>query len=279
MRTVVLAMLAMLSAVTVVVAQEVNRRDPAAVAKAYLEACDRWDLEAAAQFMRLPGEVESLRTLLERQGQPMVEQIIGEALCAPLTRHVSHVTGQAAVTGDECRVQAIATYSLPTTLVLRRQEEGTWDVLLAESMSATTGAEEAIVLRNVGLGSSVATDGQTACQSNLKQLMLAILMYAQDHDEVLPPAETWRDDLMPYCRNAPSFVCPVNPWGYTYNTTLSKKPLGQIANPAEAIVLFEVGHVEPNMAADLTKVKLAHRHNGGDDFAYADGHVKWLSGQ
>lgn len=278
MRTVVLAMLAVWP-IAAAQAQEVNRRDPAAVAKAYLEACDRWDLEAAAQLMRLPGEVESLRTLLERQGQPMVEQIIGEALCAPLTRHVSHVTGQAAVTGDECRVQAIATYSLPTTLVLRRQEDGTWDVLLAESMSATTGAEEAIVLRDVEVGGSVQTDDQTACQSNLKQLMLAILMYAQDHDEVLPPAETWRDDLMPYCRNARIFVCPVNPWGYTYSVAVSKKPLAQFADPAETIALFEVGHVEPSMAADLTKVKLAHRHNGGDNFAYVDGHVKWLAGQ
>jgi prepilin-type processing-associated H-X9-DG protein len=84
---------------------------------------------------------------------------------------------------------------------------------------------------------------------------------------------------MPYCRNAYVFVCPENPWGFTYSATLSKKPLGQIERPAETVIFFEVGHVEPNMAADPAQAQLAHRHNDGDNFGYVDGHVKWLAGQ
>jgi len=60
-----------------------------------------------------------------------------------------------------------------------------------------------------------------SCQSNMKQLMLAINMYAQDYDEVLPGENydfggggnatgdgSWRGAIYPYVKNAQVFVCP-----------------------------------------------------------------------
>jgi prepilin-type processing-associated H-X9-DG protein len=176
-------------------------------------------------------------------------------------------------------VQVEATYALPLKLALRKGDDGNWRVAVRGSVQNTTGAAEPTLLRGGPLFGDAGMRVQEACQANLKQLMLAVLMYAQDHDEVLPSAETWRDDIMPYIGNVQVFQCFVNPWGYTYNASLSKKPLGQVDRPSETIVLFEVGHMEPNAAADLTAVQLAHRHNGGDNVAYADGHVKWLPGQ
>lgn len=56
----------------------------------------------------------------------------------------------------------------------------------------------------------------SACLSNAKQLALAVRMYVQDYDEVLPYAyhqasccgPTWRVDLLPYLRNRAVFRCP-----------------------------------------------------------------------
>jgi prepilin-type N-terminal cleavage/methylation domain-containing protein/prepilin-type processing-associated H-X9-DG protein len=68
---------------------------------------------------------------------------------------------------------------------------------------------------------------QTSCSSNLKQISVAVLMYAQDYDEMLPrdvtrwgdlpasdPCSQWNPGgrleakLWPYIRNAAVFSCP-----------------------------------------------------------------------
>lgn len=55
---------------------------------------------------------------------------------------------------------------------------------------------------------------QATCQSNLKQLGLAVLMYVQDYDEVLPSswAKEWPGDPMffvqPYMKNTGILICP-----------------------------------------------------------------------
>jgi prepilin-type N-terminal cleavage/methylation domain-containing protein len=64
---------------------------------------------------------------------------------------------------------------------------------------------------------------QTSCLSNVKQLALGVLMYAQDYDEVLPPTQNdafvlWPDLINPYVKNNQIRVCPSD--------------LGQPTNPA-----------------------------------------------
>ena len=62
---------------------------------------------------------------------------------------------------------------------------------------------------------------QTACLSNIKQLTLAIDMYAQDNDETLPPSRQWSGAIpsganpliwpayiAPYIKNTQIFECP-----------------------------------------------------------------------
>jgi prepilin-type N-terminal cleavage/methylation domain-containing protein/prepilin-type processing-associated H-X9-DG protein len=75
---------------------------------------------------------------------------------------------------------------------------------------------------------------QASCQSNLKQLATAALMYAQDYDERIPasfmysPAypnlRWWPELVYPYVKNSQLFLCPSadpfgmwNPGGYTFN--------------------------------------------------------------
>ena len=59
---------------------------------------------------------------------------------------------------------------------------------------------------------------RAACQSNLKQIGLAITQYTQDADETLPtrysaypPEVSWRAMLQPYARSKGLFQCPDNP--------------------------------------------------------------------
>ncbi len=72
---------------------------------------------------------------------------------------------------------------------------------------------------------------QTACLSNMKQLALALNMYAQDYDGVLPAwcfgatgnsdncasqgAYTWDAVVQPYTKNIQILTCPDSPFGRT----------------------------------------------------------------
>lgn len=275
----------LLSCISLVVAvwahaQALDPTDPAAVAKAYLDACDRGDLEAAAKVSADEQDIEALRRIEAKPPAAYLQQLLGEALCAALVPNLQHAMGVVTYskTGDECRVKAAATYSRPITLILKKDERGEWRVALWESLQESGGQPDDSLPGSILIEDLGASEQQT-CMRHLKLLALAVLMYAQDHDEVLPPAESWRDDLLPYVQSTGVFVCPANPWGYAYNSALAMKPLAQIERPADTIALFEVGHTEPNMAADPTKVGWARRHNGGDDAAYVDGHVKWSRGQ
>ncbi len=77
-----------------------------------------------------------------------------------------------------------------------------------------------------------------ACQSNLKQIMLATLMYAQDYDETTMSTHiftgapghiidgySWPiETLQPYVKNINVFICPgdANPWTYWRTPTLER---------------------------------------------------------
>lgn len=106
-------------------------------------------------------------------------------------------------------------------------------------------------------------------------------MYAQDHDEVLPPADKWQDEIWPYLKNEQLFRCPAAPQlecGYAFNATLSKKPLGAIDDPAGTILFTESDQAGRNIAVDPAEKPNPARHNGGTNVAYTDGHCKWLAG-
>ena len=61
---------------------------------------------------------------------------------------------------------------------------------------------------------------KTTCLSNLKQIGMSLLMYAQDFDEALPaayqwqvegqtwPLMSWRQGIHPYMKNAQAHACP-----------------------------------------------------------------------
>jgi prepilin-type N-terminal cleavage/methylation domain-containing protein/prepilin-type processing-associated H-X9-DG protein len=105
---------------------------------------------------------------------------------------------------------------------------------------------------------------QASCLSNVKQLGLAAMQYAQDFDEKFPKCYTamdgagsavrwyWYSDtypgqLFPYVKNKQVFVCPSsNPGDYGVNATLmiqggtTARSMGEVQKPAETILLADV---------------------------------------
>jgi prepilin-type N-terminal cleavage/methylation domain-containing protein/prepilin-type processing-associated H-X9-DG protein len=119
---------------------------------------------------------------------------------------------------------------------------------------------------------------QTTCINNTKQLLIAINMFASDHDEQIPCAffnertfgadtpSQWKATLYPYLKTSQVFVCPSDPYGaekkvfaankaadepasYRYNNTLTARDsdgapavpasLGDIKSPSEFIITSE----------------------------------------
>jgi prepilin-type N-terminal cleavage/methylation domain-containing protein/prepilin-type processing-associated H-X9-DG protein len=104
---------------------------------------------------------------------------------------------------------------------------------------------------------------QTACLSNAKQIGLALQMYTQDYDEVVP--NQWWDhsgctewdctpawQLAPYTKNTQVWVCPSKGRGapdpsktkfisYGFNAWTIAKPLASMERPAETVFLAECG--------------------------------------
>jgi len=154
---------------------------------------------------------------------------------------------------------------------------------------------------------------QASCQSNLKQIGLAILMYAQDYDEMLvrhcyqPPSGSypWLAAVQPYVKNWQLYMCPDNSgWrneamgcgGYSYNlsrlangTTVgcAERKMADIPKPASLLMVTEgqdagnaiawVGYwYRETNTADPSNLHPVGRHNEGSNICFVDGHVKWL---
>lgn len=169
---------------------------------------------------------------------------------------------------------------------------------------------------------------QASCLSNVKQLMLGILSYTQDYDEVLPDHYThggpygtvpWNAKLEAYVKNHQIFVCPSNKfnhcttegsaWGYvtwarywpisygfnTWNgggtggtppgpgyTGPRGRSLSWVVRPAECIFIgdhyacYQFYCTTSNFVDDWNN-RTNRPHNGGGNFAFIDGHAKWMS--
>ncbi len=168
----------------------------------------------------------------------------------------------------------------------------------------------------------------TACISNLKQLGLAALMYAQDYDEhMLFCVYTYPDlgcmwgsyvytrwfgvPLYPYLKSVEIIRCESyklgtlsapwssysagranpNSYGYNFNAlgyryvevSTSRREMGvklaEIPRPSE-IIMFGPRYPlagDAVMRSYTSYYCLPQVHNGGDNFAFCDGHAKWMN--
>ena len=144
---------------------------------------------------------------------------------------------------------------------------------------------------------------QASCMSNLRQLTVAILAYSSDYDDTLPLGvwgspdwsrwATVMEETLPYYRDQRIWICPDDPQGninltsfpgchrYSYGwnrealgyivpgyMTVPARPMSQIPRPADTNVVWDGHRVGFGIWAH-------HRHHGGANVGFLDGHVKW----
>jgi len=145
---------------------------------------------------------------------------------------------------------------------------------------------------------------QTTCLSNMKQMGLAICMYADDYDECTIYADetatpaagmpecAWFDKLQPYVKNEKLFVCPSMgkdttqiKTSYIINGLFAHGlPIFTFSEPATQIAIAErqKNHLDEdyhvtdaNWLASASSIIAYDRHNGGANYTFADGHAKY----
>ncbi|NUQ01203.1 MAG: DUF1559 domain-containing protein, partial [Armatimonadetes bacterium] len=154
---------------------------------------------------------------------------------------------------------------------------------------------------------------QSSCQSNLKQIGVAVMQYTQDYDERYPHNEpnsgtppqrmSWSGRVYPYVKNDQLFRCPSRSaaaLSYSVNDSVSNwnpgRAMAEITAPAEVIYTADsvaTNKYTLNSAIDTTSSVdwIMHapyetttytwtppheRHNDGANFVFCDGHVKWM---
>jgi hypothetical protein len=78
------------------------------------------------------------------------------------------------------------------------------------------------------------------CVNNMKQLALAVRMYAVDHNDQFPPAATWCDAIQGGTGSSKVFQCPSEPGlrcADAFNAKLDGKKEGEIS--PQTVLLFE----------------------------------------
>ncbi|BCM91544.1 hypothetical protein IAD21_03419 [Abditibacteriota bacterium] len=138
------------------------------------------------------------------------------------------------------------------------------------------------------------------CNSNLKQIGLGLIVYAEDYGGKFPPAHIipsagWADSIYPYIKSPQTYQCDKASNGavkplttdYFYNKRLSGLLSNKIKQPADVLLLGDGEDNAPTWnawtrlpaAATTDFYSPSQRHRNGAIYGFADGHAKWIEPQ
>lgn len=230
--------------------QPVDRQDPAAVVRAYLEASKAGRVEEAlALVLDDDGTVEALRLVVT---DPLYTQtavpgeyddIRTELRLAPIQHETDLTTDPPRVEQDTATVRVAEARPRESQFVLVRDADGKWSIDFAASVRKTTGhkrsmllaeanrtlasqerAEEALGDEDAGYPSSV-WDHYSAFEA-----VTEALQRMADEMGSYPQADTWMDDLAAYCLDPAILEPPEGEdggFGYALNAEVAGQPVPQ----------------------------------------------------
>lgn len=114
------------------------------------------------------------------------------------------------------------------------------------------------------------------CLENVAEIPKAMIGYAVDHDDHLPPTSAWQDLLH---RNDGSLRCPATsaPYSYAMNSALSREKRSKLEREEETVLSFDCNAYAANPAGG--EEWFARRHEGGGGIGFVDGHAKMIRGE
>ncbi len=151
---------------------------------------------------------------------------------------------------------------------------------------------------------------KSSCSNNLRQMALGIAQYVQDFDELYPTSNStlnlldstwttplnWPDPMRlvdPYLKSTQILICPsdsggnavsmknATPRGNSYGmndrfSTTAGTAMANVVEPTRIILLYDglTTRSRLDMTSQINHAK--SRHLDGCNFAFADGHVKWM---
>ncbi len=188
----------------------------------------------------------------------------------------THTPGSMEIDGDTATVKLQAE---PLKVVLKKVD-GQWKLDTEATMANFPAPFVAMLdaLQEMAGGEAEQAAGQTdraTCTSNVKQLVISTFMYAKDHEDTFPDADKWVDEVMPYLQNVHVLCCPASDLEYAYamNSALSGVKMADIEKPSETVLFFESDLGVRNAHGNADAVADPPRHDGGNFYAFADGHV------
>jgi hypothetical protein len=252
----------------------VDLKDPAAVARAYEAACAKGEVGAALALLApddplksaLGGIVSMMRGVTVGEGGETSDLYTVTALFLPTGKGLSD-RAVATVTQEGETARARVTVSAQHDLLLGRQPDGTWRVRLADTIRAALPSGAMWVEGLAAMGSRPvagpeASPEASGSETQLRVLGQALMQYAAAHDNKLPDAEKWMDELKPYVGDDSVFKCPLFPnqeFGYTMNEELSGRPLPmgdwEVADRTPVLFEWPAGgrnaHAKPEALRDI----------------------------
>ncbi len=130
------------------------------------------------------------------------------------------------------------------------------------------------------LDAAIAAQDRT-CIDNMRALSGALLIYAGDWDNTLPPDTRWYNEAqtrLGFDKKGRVIRCPASESPYTYalNCSLGALSLSKVSEPAATVMLFECDASGPNASGNKEFVtrEVRLRHPEGPHFAFTDGSVE-----
>jgi hypothetical protein len=86
------------------------------------------------------------------------------------------------------------------------------------------------------------------------------------------------DDIRPYLRSETSLRCPEETHLYSYamNAAMSGQKLSEIADPANAVILYEFSSDTRNVSGNPPNPSVPRLRPGGRVYAYANGRARFV---